>query len=103
MVSKIKIPSWWYHLAIITGIPGFVGILSIPMRKFFNLDSKPELDIIPGFVNENKLHIEFNCIITIKIAHIIVAALKYILTKLRSEFNVRASRPRFNENYNGKH
>ncbi|HHY13071.1 MAG TPA: DUF2953 domain-containing protein [Thermoanaerobacterales bacterium] len=93
-----------HHLAAITGILWAIfGMLSTPITKLFNLDSRPALDIIPSFVNENKICVDFNCIITLKIAHIIVAALKYILTKLRSEFNVRASRPRFNENYNGKH
>ncbi len=92
-------------LGIVTGIIWAVyGILFTPLISYFNFKkAMPELNIIPRFTNEDIIIIECNSIITIKIAHIIVAAIKLISIILRSELNERSSYPGFNEDNYGKH
>lgn len=83
IVKKLKIKLDEFHLilkigtedviitsAIVTGIASVLGIVLAKLIKSYN-DEKYRYEIIPAYKNKNMVNLSFDCIIKVKMIHII--------------------------------
>ena len=89
LVEKLKIQLCFsLEDAALTGMAAgliwsFAGVLAVPAQKLLRLKNRPELVVIPDFNGKPDLKLRLEADLSLRLGHLTVGGLLFLLTKIR--------------------